>query len=108
MAEVYSDGMDQGVGDDDWILRTAAERWIALTKDYAIIRDHATTLAATDLRVFALNSASLSGAQMAERFDTNLNRIVQRSTKPGPYVYIVGAHGIERRWPPSPAVRGSG
>ncbi len=99
MADVYTGGKDERVPDDDWILRADSEGWIALTKDYSIIRDHIETLATTSLRVFSLNNANLTGQQMAERFDHHLNRIVQRATKPGPYLYVVGSKGLERRWP---------
>lgn len=99
MADVYPDGADERVADDDWILRADQEGWIALTKDYAIVRDHVETLAVTTLRVFSLNNANLTGPQMAERFDQHLNRIVQQAVKPGPYLYVVGARGLERRWP---------
>ena len=99
MAEVYLDGEDERVPDADWIERADREGWVALTKDYAIIRDHIETLSRTSLRVFSLNNANLTGPQMAERFSLHLNRIVQRATKPGPYLYVIGAKGLERRWP---------
>lgn len=99
MADVYPDGEDERIPDDDWIIRADSEGWVALTKDYSIIRDHVDTLAATNLRVFSLNNANLTGPQMAERFDLQLNRIVQQATKPGPYLYVVGSKGLERRWP---------
>ena len=99
MVEMYPEGEDERVPDDDWILRAHAEEWVALTKDYSIIRDHVDTLAKTTLRVFSLNNASLTGPQMVERFDHHLNRIVQRAAKPGPYLYVVGSKGLELRWP---------
>jgi hypothetical protein len=68
MFEAYPDGADQFVPDDDWVARASDEGWIALTKDDAIRRDHHDALAASTLRVFALNNANLTGAQMAERY----------------------------------------
>lgn len=100
MAEVYPDGIDQTISDDAWIERASAEGWVALTKDYAIIRDHAHALTTSTLRVFALNNANLSGLEMAGRFSTHLNRIVQAARKPGPYVYALGVRGIDLRWRP--------
>ena len=100
MADVYPDGLDQEVGDDEWIERASAEGWIALTKDLAIIRDHQEALTNSTLRVFALNNANISGAEIVNRFSTNLNRILQRSRQRGPYVYVVTTERIELRWPP--------
>lgn len=93
MADVYPHGQDQVVADEEWIERADAEGWVALTKDSAIIRDHADVLAASSLRVFALSNASLTGPAMAERFRINLNRIVQRARQLGPYVYSVTPTG---------------
>jgi hypothetical protein len=89
---------NERVRDDDWIRRADAEGWVALTKDYSIIRDHIDTLATTSLRIFSLNNANLTGPQMVKRFDLHLNRIVQRASRPGPYLYVIGSKGLERRW----------
>jgi len=99
MAEVYPGGADERISDDEWITRADTEGWVALTKDYQIIRDHVETLSRTSLRVFSLNNANLTGSEMAGRFDMHLNRIVQRATKPGPYIYAVASKGLEHRWP---------
>lgn len=99
MVEVYPDGTDRTVTDDDWIRMASESGWVALTKDYSIIRDHSDALEASTLRVFALNNANLTGPEMAERYMVNLNRIIQRATKPGPYVYVVTAARLEMRWP---------
>jgi hypothetical protein len=99
MFDEYPDGADQRVADDDWIRRADEHGWIAITKDYAIIRDHVDALARTNLRVFSFNSANLTGDEMATRVETHLNRILQRARKPGPFVYVIGAEGLEHRWP---------
>lgn len=101
MADVYPEGQDEHVHDDDWINRAHDEGWVGLTKDYNIIRDHTDALSSTTLRVFSLNNAHLTGPEMAERFDVQLNRIIQQAAKPGPYVYVIGSKGLERRWPES-------
>lgn len=100
MADVYLEGKDQRVTDPDWIIRANLEGWIVLTKDYAIIRDHVDVLSKTTLRVFALNNANLTGAQMVDRILRNLNRIIRLANKPGPYVYAIGSRGLELRWKP--------
>ena len=99
MVDVYPAGADQTVSDPDWIGEVSGKGWIALTKDLSIVRDHADALAASTLRLFALNSANLTGAQMAQRYVDKLPAIVRRSASPGPYVYAVTAGGLERRWP---------
>lgn len=101
MADVYPNGADQRVPDDEWIERAGREGWIAITKDYSIIRDHADDLKSSRLRVFAFNNASISGDEMASRLDRHFNRILRRAAKAGPYVYVIGKDGLERRWPPN-------
>lgn len=61
---------------------------------------HRRPLERSTLCVFALSNASLTGAQMAERYAVNLNRIVQRARRPGLYVYVVMPNRLERRWRP--------
>lgn len=100
MSDVYPDGRDQHVGDDEWIAHASESSWIALTKDYSILRDHTPALTASTLRVFAVSNANLIGPQMAERYATNLNRILQRARKPGPYLYVVMRSSLELRRAP--------
>ncbi len=99
MADVYPSGADQSVADHEWIERASREGWIALTKDYSIVRAHGNALSASTLRVFALSNSNLTGPQMATRYAHNLDRILLRARRPGPYVYIVNPAGLERRWP---------
>ena len=99
MADVYSGGADQRVPDDEWIEHAGREGWIAVTKDYSIIRDHSEDLRRSELRVFAFNNASISGDEMANRLDRHFNRILRRAAKPGPYVYVIGKDELELRWP---------
>jgi hypothetical protein len=60
MAEVYPNGLDERVPDDEWIVKAHDEGWVALTKDFALVRDHVDSLQRTTLRVFSLNNASLT------------------------------------------------
>jgi hypothetical protein len=99
MAELYPDGLDQSIPDDRWIADVSARGWVALTKDPSIIRDHDRALAASELRVFALDNANITGDEMARRYRVNLHRILQRARKPGPYVDVVHKDRVERRWP---------
>lgn len=99
MADVYPGGADQRITDPEWIARADEEGWVALTKDYSIIRDHSDVLAETALRVFALNNANVTGHELVRRLDYNFNRILRRATKPGPYVWVITPHGLQFRWP---------
>jgi hypothetical protein len=87
------------VPDPVWISEASERAWVALTKDLNILRDHRAELATSTLRVFALTNANLTGPQMAERVTANINRILQRARKAGPYVYVIHPKRLERRWP---------
>ena len=65
MSDLYPDGADQRVGDDEWIADVADRGWIALTKDAAIARVHRRALERSTLRLFALDRANLTGDEMA-------------------------------------------
>ncbi len=101
MGDVYPDGEDQLVSDEQWIADADAAGWIALTKDERITRNpnEQAALARSHLRVFAIGNQHLTGPQMAERYTTNIHRILQRARKPGPFVDIVQAETVQRQWP---------
>jgi len=101
MAEVYPGGEDERILDERWIADADATGWVALTKDERIIRfpHEQATLKAGRLRVFAIGNQHLTGPQMAGYFRTNINRILQRSRRPGPFVDVVLKSSVERRWP---------
>ncbi len=99
MRDVYPDD-GQRVDDETWIERASAEGWVALTKDAALVRDHAAALSTSTLRVFSLPNANLTGPEMAARFEANLHRIAQQARRPGPFVDVVHPDRVVRRWPP--------
>lgn len=101
MTDVYPDSADETVTDVEWIARADHAGWIALTKDERITRrpDEQQALSKSHLRVFAIGNQHLTGPQMATYYVTNLNRIIQRARKPGPFVDIVYPDSVERRWP---------
>jgi hypothetical protein len=103
MAEVYPRGEDERVIDARWIADADRAGWVALTKDERIVRnpEEQDALVRSHLRVFAIATQHLTGPQMATYFETNFNRIVRRSHKPGPFVDVVYRDGVERRWPRS-------
>jgi PIN like domain len=101
MAEVYPGGEDQSVVDARWIADADRAGWVALTKDERIFRnpEEQGALVRGRLRVFAIANQHLTGPEMAGYLTTNINRIVQRSRKRGPFVYVVYRESVERRWP---------
>lgn len=100
MSDYYPNGTDQSISDDCWIADISREGWVALTKDLAVARVHRAALACSTLRLFALDSARLTGPEMAGRFAKHLHRIVQQARHPGPYAYVVRSNGLERKWAP--------
>lgn len=101
MADVYPDGADEAAPDTQWIADADAAGWVALTKDRRIVRDaeNQEALAVSTLRVFAIANRNLPGPEMLGYFETNVNRIVQRSRRRGPFVDVVYRDRVERRWP---------
>lgn len=100
MHELYPNGRDQQVVDDTWISDVSRLGHVALTKDKNILKHHREALETSTLRVFAIDSAQVSGPEMAERIDFHLRRILQRAQRPGPYFYVIHALNIELRWRP--------
>jgi hypothetical protein len=106
MAEIYPRGEDERVVDERWIADAARAGWVALTKDERIFRNpqEQGALVRSGLRVFAIANQHLTGPEMAAYFATNINRIVRRALKPGPFVDVVYRDSVERRWPrPAPS-----
>lgn len=84
MADMYPGGADQLIADDEWIAKISTRGWIVLTKDSNIARYHRSALAHSTLRVFALDSAQLTGDQMRKRYEQHLTGILRRSSGQGP------------------------
>jgi heme-degrading monooxygenase HmoA len=101
MADVYPDGEDERVIDTRWITEADEAGWVALTKDERIFRnpEEQDALVRSRLCVFAITNQHLTGPEMAERLVVNINRIVQRSRKRGPFVDVIYRESVERRWP---------
>lgn len=101
MADVYPGGEDERVADARWIADADDAEWVALTKDERIFRnpEEQDALVRSHLRIFAITNQHLTGPEMAARLTTNIDRIVQRSRKRGPFVDVVYRESVERRWP---------
>jgi hypothetical protein len=97
MAEMYPRGEDVRVLDARWIADADRAGWVALTKDERIVRnaEEQGALVRSRLRVFAIANQHLTGPQMVTYFETNINRIVRRARKRGPFVDVVYRDGVE-------------
>lgn len=102
LASVYGEEEAQHVSDEQWIALAGQNDWVVLTKDDAIRRRPA-ELAAVEqhaVKMFGLTNAGLRGDEQRERFLSNINRIVQRSNKRGPWICGVYQNRIAQIWPP--------
>lgn len=102
LASVYGEEEAQRVSDEEWIALAGQNEWVVLTKDDAIRRRPAELAAVEEheVKMFCLTNAGLRGEEQRDRFFTNINRIVQRSRKPGPWICGVYERGIRQIWPP--------
>lgn len=101
LRSIYGSRRSQDVRDEEWLELAGANDWVVLTKDSAIRRRPA-ELAAIQrhaVRVFCLTSAGLMGEDQIRHVIDNLNRIIQRSQKPGPFVDGISRSGVRRLWP---------
>jgi hypothetical protein len=103
LASVYGEQQGQTVEDVTWLREAGRHDWVVLLKDDRVRRRPAErdALVEARLRVFCLTNAGLRAEEQALRFTTNINRIVQRAAKPGPFVYGVYEDGLRRLWPPA-------
>jgi hypothetical protein len=94
MADVYE--LDT-LEDERWINEQTKLGRVLLTKDKRIRRNEAEKEAVLDsgARMFTIPSGSLTGAQMAERLVHHRHRIVQKSRKDGPFIYLVHSTTLE-------------
>jgi hypothetical protein len=102
LASVYGEERAQVVSDEEWIALAGEHDWVVLTKDDAIRRREVELAAVEEhaVKVFCLTNAGLRGEEQRQRFLSNMNRIVQRSRKPGPWICGVYDGGIAKIWPP--------
>jgi hypothetical protein len=101
MADVYGERVGQGLADEEWIGDAGRNGWVVLMKDAKVRYRPAELQAPVDheVRAFCLTNANLRGAAQAERFVSNLARIMRVAARPGPYIYGVYASGLRPLWP---------
>lgn len=98
---VYGPGAEETVPDTVWLQRAGQESWVVLTKDDAIRRRplELQALTAHGVRAFCLTNANLTGEQQRQRFVVNVNRMVQRARRPGPWICAVHERQLVQVWP---------
>ena len=86
------------LADETWIAEQTALGRVLLTKDDNIRREQGPKDAVTrfDARMFCITNGNLTGAEMADRFASHLERILEICEQPGPFVYGVYAEGPRR------------
>ena len=96
MLDVYPE-LDR-LADETWIEEQTALGRVLLTKDDAIRRDEAPKDAVKrfNAKMFCITNGNLTGPEMAERFATHLERIIELCDQPGYFVYGVYADGVRR------------
>jgi len=87
--------------DAEWINYAAEHDLVVLCKDDWIRRRplERRAMQRGGVRVFCLTNANLTFDQQAARFVRHRFRILQRSRRPGPYVYGVYEDGLRKLWP---------
>jgi hypothetical protein len=101
MRSVYGPDAEETVPDVIWLEQAGRAGWVALTKDDAIRRRpvELRALAAHGVRAFCLTNANLTGEQQRDRFLANINRMIQRSRRPGPWICAVYERQLVQIWP---------
>lgn len=101
MRDYYGETEGGRVPDVQWITEVAAEGWVAFHKDDNIRRklDEIAAVDRSELRMFVITNANLTGAVMGQRYVDNLPRISRAARKAGPFIYGVYKDDINRLHP---------
>jgi hypothetical protein len=101
LRSIYGEERAQEIPDEEWIPEAAILNRVIFTKDDAIRRFPPARHAAftSGAKIFCLPNAHMKTLQMQQRFLDNLNRILQRARKNGPFMYAVDARGLRLLWP---------
>lgn len=97
--EVYGREAEQGTQDPEWIKDCVANGWVALTRDKLRHPGERELIVAHGAKVFRVAKKARTGPDQIRFVLSNLNRIVQRSRKPGPFIYRIDEKRVTRIWP---------
>lgn len=99
--ELHGDHFKKGVDDIEWMEFAAERRWLILTKDDGIARNplEKAMVKRMSACLFALESQSMTGAEMANAFTLARHRMKQFARKhQGPFIAKVYRDGKVRPW----------
>jgi hypothetical protein len=93
LADVYGRKKAEKVQDPKWIRRCAGEGWVGVTRDE--LRPWRGLIVRVSARVFRIGRAAETAEQQSAWLTTNINRMVQRAMKRGPWMYVVRERSLE-------------
>lgn len=98
LAERYGLGPDEDVVDEVWLRDASANGEAVFLKDTRVRYNVAekTAITQSGARCFCIPRGDLSGPEMAECYLSNLDRIVEACSDPGPFVYSIQLGRIVR------------
>ena len=98
LSEHFGIPADERIADTAWLEVAGFNGWAVFMKDASIRRRRIERAAVErhDVRCFCLTRQDLTGAQMAERFLSNLDAITDACGEPGPFIYAVYETRVER------------
>jgi len=98
MREHYGEHQAQHVQDVDWINLTAQRNWIGFHKDGNIRRNvvERQTVIGVAARMFCIANAEITAQDAANRYIANFKAIAAAALGPGPFIYSIHPHRIER------------
>lgn len=98
LAERYGVPEDEGITDEVWLTQAGKLGDVVFLKDTRVRYNAAEkqSIRRHQVRCFCLSRQDLDGAEMANRFLSNLPAITTACQLPGPFVYTVQQHRIDR------------
>lgn len=93
LADVYGSQGAERVKDPRWIRRSANEGWIGVTRDD--LRPWRGVIVEARARIFRIGRAAKNTDLQTRWIMININRMVQRARKQGPWMYVVREKTLE-------------
>lgn len=99
MFEVYPE-TEESEKDPDWIREQSELGRVLLCRDYLRHPGEREAVEEHRARMFRVGRSAKNAEGQIRYIQNNINRIEQRSRKPGPYIYRVDEKRIEKVFPP--------